>query len=361
MRLRKGWDTQCGGWLGHVEGGAGGDFGGVEGVGEDVFVGERSEDLAGLWGEADDAGGEPRLGGDGDFGAAALDGSVDAVGGVADAGGEAWGFGAEVEPAGFLAGLAGEARVLLAAGAHEAGADGGDADAFVAKLGVESFGEAGESELGGDVREQVRDGDLAANGGDVDDAAAGFVERGEQVRERSLDGVEGGEEVGLHGAVVGVGGLVFEGADLDDSGVVDEEVDAAEGTDGGFDETCGLGLVGEVAGDEEDVVFVGDAAALQQVDAGMFEFVSVAGGEDEFEAGAPEAMGDGEAESAGAAGDDGDLGGIVALARGQKGIDSGGCQGGRDDGKSEVGSRLLHGEWDAEGVAEGETPIGGES
>jgi hypothetical protein len=337
-------------WLGVVEGG-----------GEDVFVGERGEELAGLGGEADETGGEPGLGGDGDLGAAALDGGVDAVGGVADAGGEAWSFGAEVEPAGLLAGLAGEVGMHLAAGAHEAWADGGDADAFVAELGVEALGEAGEGELGGDVGEQVRDRDLAADGGDVDDAAAGFVDGGEQVWERGLDGVEGGEEVGPHGLVVGVGSLVFDGTDVDDSGVVDEEIDAAEGMDGGFDEAGGLGLVGEVAGDEEDVVFVGHAAALQQVDAGVFEFVRVAGGEDEFEAGAPEAMGDGEAEAARAAGDDGDLRGIVALACGQKSVGGSRCKGGCDEGQREVGSRVFHGERDAEDVTQGKTPIGNES
>ena len=37
--------------------------------------------------------------------------------------------------------------------------------------------------------------------------------------------VEGGEEVGGHGALVGFEGLVFDGADLDDAGVVDEDVE----------------------------------------------------------------------------------------------------------------------------------------
>jgi hypothetical protein len=49
-------------------------------------------------------------------------------------------------------------------------------------------------------------------------------------------------------------GLVFDGADLDDAGVVDEDVDATEVGDGVFDEIGGLGGVGEVGGDEEDIV-----------------------------------------------------------------------------------------------------------
>ena len=58
----------------------------------------------------------------------------------------------------------------------------------------------------------------------------------EQVGERGVGGVEGGEEVGGHGAAVGGEGLVFDGADLDDAGVVDEDVDAAEVADGVVDE-----------------------------------------------------------------------------------------------------------------------------
>ena len=85
--------------------------------------------------------------GDGDFGASGSNGGVDLVGGVTDRGGEDRGFGGEVEPALLFFCLAGEFGVGFAAGAHEPGADGGDADAFVAELGVESFGEAGERKL----------------------------------------------------------------------------------------------------------------------------------------------------------------------------------------------------------------------
>ena len=116
--------------------------------------------------------GEPGLRGDGDLGAAVEDGVVDAVGGVLGGGGEDGGGGGEGEPA-VLGGLvADEAGLDVGAGAHEAGADGGDADAFVAEFGVEAFGEADEGELAGDVGQQVGHGDLAADGGDVDDGGA---------------------------------------------------------------------------------------------------------------------------------------------------------------------------------------------
>ena len=52
---------------------------------------------------------------------------------------------------------------------------------------------------------------------------------------------------------IGGDGLVFDGADFDDAGVVDEDVDAAEVADGVVDEHGGLGGVGEIGGDEEEV------------------------------------------------------------------------------------------------------------
>ena len=180
----------------------------------------------------------------------------DAVGGVAGGDGEAGGFGGNGEPATLELYVADDVDVVFAAGAHEAGADGGDADAFVAELGVEAFGEADECELGGGVGEHVGDGDLAADAGDVDDgraAVAGQRSLLAQVREGGPGGVEGGEEVDLHGALEDLEGLGFDGADVDDAGVVDEDVDAAEAGDGFVDEALGFFGLGEVGGDEVEV------------------------------------------------------------------------------------------------------------
>ena len=69
-----------------------------------------------------------------------------------------------------------------------------------------------------------------------------------------MDGVEGSEEVGVHGAAVGFERLVLDGTNFDDAGVVDEDVDAAEVVDGVIDEIDGLVVVGEVDGDDEDVI-----------------------------------------------------------------------------------------------------------
>jgi hypothetical protein len=173
---------------------------------------------------------------------------------------------------------------------------------------VKAFGVADEGEFAGDVGEQVGNGDLAADAGDVDDGGVAVdVVAAEQVWERGVGGVEGGEEVGGHGAAIGVEGLVFDRAYFDDAGVVDEDVDAAEVADGVVDECGGLDGVGEVGGDEEDVVGRLDGSAVEEGVAGGNEFFDVAGGEDEFGSVAAVAFGLGEAETAGAAGDEDDL------------------------------------------------------
>ena len=69
-------------------------------------------------------------------------------------------------------------------------------------------------------------------------------------------------------AQVGFERLVLDGADLDDAGVVDEDVDAAEVVDGVVDEIGGLIVVGEVGGDDEDVVLGLDGVAFDEEVAG---------------------------------------------------------------------------------------------
>jgi len=288
-----------------------------------------------------EAGGEPGLWGDGDLGATVDDGVEDAVGGVLGGGRDDGGGRGEGEPAILFFLIADEAGLDVGAGAHEAGADGGDADAFVAKFGVEAFGEAYEGEFAGGVGQHVGHGEFAADGSYVDDGGAGGVGFGvsfEHVGEDCVGGVEGGEEVGGHSAAVGGEGLVFDGADLDDAGVIDEDVDAAEVLDGMIDEAGGLGGVGEVGGDEEDVVGGEDGLALEEQMPGSGEFLDLAGGEDEFGAGSAEALGYGEAQAARASGDDYDL-----FAAGGAGHEGPGCCRRSHAGEDlEGGGGLLH-------------------
>jgi len=240
--------------------------------------------------------------------------------------------------------------VDFAAGAHEAGADGGDADTFVAEFGVEAFGEADEGELAGDVWEHVRHGELAADAGDVDDGGVA-VDRVavEEVGKRGVGGVEGGEEVGGHGAAIGGDRLVFNGADLDDTGVVYEDIDAAEVADGVVDEHGGLGGVGEVAWKQEDIVGGLDGFAREESVAGVGEFFYVAGDEDDLCSGAAVAVGEGEAETTGASGDEYDPTGAALWRSWPQRIGSGcGDDAGENLSGMEYGSGCLHNCLDAE-------------
>jgi len=205
----------------------------------------------------------------------------DAVGCVLGRDGDAGGVGGEVEPAAFELYVTGEVGVVFSSGAHEAGADGGDADAFVAELGVEAFGEADEGELGGGVGKHVGDGDLAADARDVDDGGAAVAREWglrAQVREGGPGGVEGGEKVDLHGALEDVEGLGFDGADVDDAGVVDEDVDAAEAGDGFGDEALRFFGLGEVGGDQVEVFWAEVGKLGEEGGLGLLELGEIAGG-----------------------------------------------------------------------------------
>jgi hypothetical protein len=108
---------------------------------------------------------------------------------------------------------------------------------------------------------------------------------------------EGVLEVGLGDGV--------EGADLDDAGVVDEEVDGPEDAGGfGAGVECLVG-VAEVACDGVEVGVVGEVGV--EVGGGAAEFGFVAGEDGDACAFLEEFLGEGEAEAAGAAGDEGGL------------------------------------------------------
>ena len=169
---------------------------------------------------------------------------------------------------------------------------------------MKALGVAHESEFAGDVWKQVRHGEFAADAGDIDDGGVA-IEWGpvEQVRKSRLGGVESGEEVGCHGASVSGDGLVFDGSNFNDTGVVDEDVDVAEEAYRVVDEHCCLCSVGEIGGQEEDVVGMFDGFVREEGLASFGEFVGVSRDEDEFGAGAAEAVRQGKAEAAGATGD----------------------------------------------------------
>ncbi len=118
--------------------------------------------------------------------------------------------------------------------------------------------------------------------------------------------MEGTEEVSVHGALKSDERLVLNGPDLDDTGVVDEDIDAAEVVVSLVDKVLGLRRIGEIHGHEEDVGGA-SGALIEESLATAVEFVVVSGGEDEAATGAAEAVGESEAETTGAAGYDDDL------------------------------------------------------
>jgi hypothetical protein len=90
--------------------------------------------------------------------------------------------------------------------------------------------------------------------------------------------------VDLHGAVEGVEVLALCGADLDDAGVVDEDVDAAEVVEDFVDEAVALVGVGEVGVDQVEVRVLVEEGLL-----GGGELEAVARGEYEAHGAAGEA------------------------------------------------------------------------
>ena len=246
--------------------------------------------------------GQEGLRGDGDFGAAGGGGVVDAVGCVVRGDGDERGFGGEVEPALFGFDVADEFGVVFSSGPREAGADGGDADSFVAEFGVQTFGESDESELCGGVRQQVRHRKFAADAGNVRDGCAARPSRKRclfsEMGQRGPGGVERGEEGDLQRALEGFGCLGFDGADLDCAGIVDEHVDATETGDGLGDEATAFAGFGEIGRDQMEVFGPEVRMLGEQRGLGALEFLAIARGEDEANWTLCEPLGDGKAEAA---------------------------------------------------------------
>ncbi len=321
------------------------------------MVGEGVGVLKEFGAERSEAGGQPGLGADGDLRAASGDGAVDAIGCVARGYGNAWSSGGEVEPAALGVRVAPEVGVGLPAGAHQARADGGDANAFVAKLGVQPFREADHGELGGGVGKHVGNGDLAADAGDVDDGGAAAAGRialqgllAAHMGQRCPGDIERGEEVHPHGVFEDLQRLGFERADVDDAGVVDEDVDAAEAGDGLCDQALALLRPGQIGSDEVKVPGAEMGKAGEEVRLGLLQFFEVAGGEHQADGVLGEASRDGQAQASGASGDNDD-GADAAAVRcsgpvpaGAQGADdqhgsSGGGDGGGHGGDCGAGDR----------------------
>lgn len=185
--------------------------------------------------------------------------------------------------------------VLLEGGADVAGADDHGADAVAAKLHAEAFGPGAERVFRGAVDGHPGQGHFAGDGTHIDNhatAARAHVGDGE-LREG-----EGREEVELEGGAGLIEGQLPGGAVETGAGIVDEDVDGAELSDGSIDEAGAVSGVGEVAGGEE-----GARGGIEAK--GGF----IAGGEGEAGSGAREFGGAGGTDALRCSGDEDDLAG----------------------------------------------------
>ena len=112
------------------------------------------------------------------------------------------------------------------------GRDGRDVDPVARELGAEGVGEADQGEFAGLYGSHVRDGDFAADRGDVDDPAAA---RAAHVRDGLLDRLNGAQKCSPSPSRSPRRRHVVEGADFDDAGVVDQHVDPAVAIDHALD------------------------------------------------------------------------------------------------------------------------------
>ena len=135
-----------------------------------------------------------------------------------------------------------EAGGVGAFGFDDAGVEGVDADALGAELEGEDAGDGVDRTLGGGVDRAGGRRDAADQRADVDDAAALA-----EVLGRGLGDEQEAEDVDVELLVEVLGGDGFEGAELVDAGVVDEDVELAVVLDGGVDDGLRVGGLGDVA------------------------------------------------------------------------------------------------------------------
>src|SRR5437899_724872 len=200
------------------------------------------------------------------------------------------------EPGKFLAMAAFEFGINRRAGAHQAGIDGGDQDVVFGQLSAERFGETGQSELTGAVGNQMRDANLAADGGNVDDST--FAAEA-HVGQHGEAGIKRGPEVHVQGILEILLRHVIDRADADLPGVVDEHVESAVAADGMLNGALNLMLVGDVAGNAKDI-----GAAGGNVDHSALQFFIIASQQCDISSLGGELAGENQAQTARTAGDE---------------------------------------------------------
>ncbi len=186
-------------------------------------------------------------------------------------------------------------------GLHEAGADGVAGDAVLGHLEGDGLGQAHDAVLGRDIGRLERRGDQTVSRSDVDDPSAALLLHDRHGR---LGGVEGRRQIDGDDQVPLVVREILDRGHVLDAGVIDQDVQLAE---------LGLGL-GHHVGDLSRLGHVGamiehlDAMLLGHLGAGALDGGHLAQAvHDDIDALGGERVGQGVADAAGRAGDDGDL------------------------------------------------------
>ncbi len=192
---------------------------------------------------------------------------------------------------------------LVLRGFEPSGGEAVDGDAVRAPVVGEAHGELADAAAAGAVGREAGVAKDAGDGADVDDAAVAALDH---TAGDGLGDEEAAAQVGVEDEVPVVPGDVESGLADVAAGIVDEDVNRAEG---------GFGFFGEAldAGGVADVEFQRDGAAAEGVDLGfeVGECFAAAAGEDEVGSGAGEGAGEVLAEAAAGSGDEGDLAGEV--------------------------------------------------
>lgn len=165
---------------------------------------------------------------------------------------------------------------------------------------MEAFGEAGQGEFGGDIRKEMRHAKLSPDGGDIDDRRAlpVLAKSAQHVGNDGLNCLESTEKVDVHRALKSFECLIFKGPDLDDGGVVDQDIDPAKAMVRRIHKRLHLDRAGEVGGHKQNIVRGGYGSALDQERACLLKFGGVARGENQLRAGTGKALRHGKPETA---------------------------------------------------------------
>ena len=175
-----------------------------------------------------------------------LDGLQDVVG--AGLGAHELGFVEDTLAHGLAIGVEGGGADI---GGREVGGDPEHLDARVQQFRPDGFQPAAKGEFRGGIGAPARQSPVACDGGYPYDRSLPFQDGGQG----ELGAIDGAQEVGLHDLAGHFRRAVHEEGPHADTGIIDEDIDAAEGVDRRFDKAAAVLFIAYVTGYgmEEDI------------------------------------------------------------------------------------------------------------